>query len=93
MTALEEKKLDSTQPIYVWVSEHQKAFDVLKVALTIAPVLGYPNFNREFILKTDASLRGLGAVLSHVDETGKVCVIAYASQTLRPSEKSMCNYT
>ena len=65
----------------------------MKVALTTAPVLGYANFNRVFILETDASLRGLGAVLSQIDETSKVHVIAYASQTLRPSEKSMCNYS
>ena len=30
-------------------------------------MLGYPNFNREVILETDASLKGLGAVLSQVD--------------------------
>ena len=59
----------------------------------MAPLLGYPNFDREFILETDASLRGLGAVLSQVDEEGKVHVIAYMSWTLRPSEKSMHNYS
>ena len=42
-----------TQATFVWASEHQKAFNTLKVALTTAPVLGYPNFNREFILETD----------------------------------------
>ena len=90
---LDEKKSDLTQPKSVWASEHQKAFDALNVALTTAPVLGYPNFNRKFILETNASLRGLGAVLSTIDENGKVYVIAYASWTLRPSEKSMCNYS
>ena len=63
----------------------------MKIALTTAPVLGYPVFTNEFMLESDASLRGLGAVLSQVDDTGKVCVIAYASQTLRPSEQSMHN--
>ena len=82
-----------TIPKFVWVSEHQKAFDTLKLALTTAPVLEYPNFEREFILETDASLRGLGAVLSQVDEQGKTNIIAYTSQALRPSEKSMCNYS
>ena len=94
VTALEEqKKLELTIPKFVWASEHQKAFDALKLALTTAPVLGYPNFEREFILETDASLRGLGAVLSQVDDLGKTHVIAYASRTLRPSERSMCNYS
>ena len=83
VTLLDDKKLDFTLTTFVWVSEHQKAADTLKLALTTAPVLGYPNFNREFILETDASLRGLGAALSKVDENGKVHVIAYASWTLR----------
>ena len=93
--SLEElkNKPDVTLPKFVWASEHQKAFDALKLALTTAPVLGYPDFEREFILKTDASLRGLGAVLSQVDDQGKTHVIAYASRTLRPSERSMCNYS
>ena len=89
----ESNKLEVTIPKFVWTSEHQKAFDALKLALTTAPVLGYPNFEREFILETDASLRGLGAVLSQVDDQGKTHIIAYASWTLRPSEKSMHNYS
>ena len=58
-----------------------------------APVLGYPDFNRELVPETNASLQGLGAVLSLQDETGKLYVIAYASQSLHPSERSMCNYS
>ena len=59
-TSLEDlKKPDLTLPKFVWAFQHQKASDTLKLALTTAPVLGYPDFEREFILKTDASLRGL----------------------------------
>ena len=78
---------------FKWMPEHQQVFDALKEALVTAPVLGYPDFNREFVLETNASLQGLGAVLSQQDETGKLCVIAYASRSLCPSERSMLNYS
>ena len=50
--------------ILKWTMKHQNAFDALKEALSTAPVLGYPDFSREFILETDASLNGLGTILS-----------------------------
>ena len=76
-----------------WMPEHQQAFYALKEALVTAPVVCYPDFNGEFMLETNASLQGLAAVLSHQDETRKFCVIAYASQSLHPSERSMHNYS
>ena len=42
----------------------QEELDALKEALSTAPVLGYPDFSRKFILEIDASLNGLGTVLS-----------------------------
>ena len=40
--------------IFEWTIEHQEAFDALKEALCTAPVQGYPDFTREFILQTNA---------------------------------------
>ena len=59
--------------------EHQEAFDALQEALNTAPVLGYPDFTREFILERDTSLNGLGSILSQQDKDGNIHVIAYAS--------------
>ena len=64
-----------------------------KHALTTAPVLAYPDYTQPFILETDASLKGLGAVLSQKGKDGEVRVIAYASRSLRPSERSMRDYS
>ena len=78
---------------FKWMPENQQAFDALREALVTAVVLGYPDFNREFMLATDASLYGLGAVLSQQDETGKLHILGYASRSLHPSERSMHNYS
>ena len=68
-------------------------FDNLKRALTSAPILAYPDYSKPFILETDASLKGLGAVLSQRSDDNTVRVIAYASRSLRPGEKSMKDYS
>ena len=77
--------------IFKWMTKYQDAFDALKEAFSTAPVLGYPDFFWEFILKTDASLNGLGVVLSQQGKDGEIHVKAYTSHSLHPSEKSMHN--
>lgn len=52
------------------------------------PVLAYPRFGEEFTLETDASIMGLGAVLSQKQEYGKRHPVAYASRALNPAEKN-----
>ena len=51
---------------FCWNEKHQKAFEQLKAALTTIPVLKFPVADVPYILNTDASLTGLGAVLSLV---------------------------
>ena len=46
-----------------WGPEQQMAFDELKEACCVAPVLAYADHTQPFILHTDSSLDGLGAVL------------------------------
>ena len=57
-------------PPFEWDSEHQESFDRLKEALISSLILAYPDYNKPFILETDASLKGLGAVLSQEDDDG-----------------------
>ena len=83
-----------TEPrIFEWTTKHQEVFGALKEALSTVPGLGYPDFYREFILEIDASLNGLGTILSQQGKDGQIHVIAYASCSLCPSDRSMCNYS
>ena len=70
-----------------WDDKCQKAFETLKQACCQAPILGYADFNKPFILHTDASGDGLGAVL-YQEQDGKERVIAYASRSLSKSERN-----
>ena len=73
---------------FVWSPACQEAFDALKRILTEAPVLAFPDFSKEFLLETDASGAGLGAVLAQKQNDGGVRPIAFASRTLQPPERN-----
>lgn len=63
--------------------EYIDSFDKLKTLLTTYPVLAYPEFDKEFVLTTDASDIAIGAVLSQ-----KGRPISYASRTLNSAERN-----
>ncbi|GFU67230.1 retrovirus-related Pol polyprotein from transposon 297 [Trichonephila clavipes] len=54
-----------------WTTECENAFRELKGKLIDKPVLYAPNFEREFIVQTDASNAGMGAVLTQLNEQGE----------------------
>lgn len=76
----------------LWDSDCQKAFDMLKEKLITAPVLGFADFTCPFILETDASGQGLGAIL-YQQQGDRKRVIAYASRRLRNAERNDKNYS
>ena len=67
--------------------EAHEAFDHLKAACLQASILAFPDFNKPFLLETDASGRGLGAVLSQEQADGRYHPIAYASHVMNETEQ------
>ena len=72
-------------PPFVWTDECEVAFRTLISKLTSAPILAYADYELPFLVQTDASIQGLGAVLIQQQE-GQERVVAYASRSLSPSE-------
>ena len=67
--------------------EALEAFDCLKAACLQAPILAFPDFDKPFLLETDASGKGLGAVLSQKQADGRYHPIAYASRVMNETEQ------
>lgn len=72
---------------FVWIKDTQTAFDVLKTAVTSAPVLALPNFKLPFTVETDASDTGVGAVLLQQGHP-----LAFVSKGLGPRTRGLSTY-
>ncbi|XP_078246340.1 uncharacterized protein LOC144588102 [Pogona vitticeps] len=86
LTDLTKKKADDRIP---WTSDCEAAFQRLKEALIHYPVLRAPDFDREFIIYTDASNSGVGAVLCQEDENGDQHPVSYLSRKLQKGERHL----
>ena len=71
-----------------WTKECQLAFDQLKAALTSPPILMFPDFDKQFILSTDASEEAIGYILSQKGSDNRERVVAYGGRALRNAEKN-----
>ncbi|KAL2079452.1 hypothetical protein ACEWY4_025196 [Coilia grayii] len=74
--------------MFHWSDRCQQAFDTLKGYLTSPPILGHPDPNYPFVVYTDASDVGLGAVLAQRKGFATEEVIAYASRSLNRAERN-----
>ena len=83
-------KLTEKTAKFEWSADCQAAFEEVRQRLVTAPILAFPDLSKPFILDTDASDTGTGAVLSQVDDEGRERVIAYASKVLSRAERRYC---
>ena len=71
-----QSKRTAKKTLIEWTEAANSAFETLKELCTSTPILAYPDYQLPFILCTDISSEGLGAVLCQEQE-GKLRVIAY----------------
>ncbi|GJU98651.1 reverse transcriptase [Tanacetum coccineum] len=72
---------------FAWSLEAQESFLTLKQAMIHTPVLALPDFQKTFVVETDASGIGIGAVLQQEGHP-----IAYLSKTLAPKHQALSTY-
>ena len=86
ITGLENQSKRTAKKTFIeWTDAVDTAFEHLKTLCVSTPILAYPDYQLHFILHTDSSSEGLGAVL-YQKQDGKLRVIAYASKSVRKAE-------
>ena len=82
-------KLTEKDRLFQWNEEQQKAFQDFMEMLIQGPILVHPKSQGDFVLDTDASNEGIGAVLSQVQDRQER-VVAYGSKMLTKTERNYC---
>ena len=82
----------STKEKFEWQEEQEKAWNSLKKAVTSDSLLAHPNFEKRFILTTDASNNHYGCVLSQMDEKNYDRPILFISKSFTPGERKLSTY-
>ena len=68
--------------------EVQEAMNILKRKVQSIPILVFPDFDKPFLLETDASKEGLGVMLSQKQSDGRYHPVTFGSHSLTSLEKS-----
>ena len=87
------RKLLKKQNEWIWTEEHTEAFNNLKKLINPLPCLAHYNSNKENILTTDASTKGLGATLWQKQKDGNLKPVGFASRFLSDNEKKYAIFT
>gem|GEM_PF-1416539 len=72
---------------FVWTKECQESFETIKTLLCSEPVLKIFDPDLPIAIYTDASIKGIGAVLKQEDENGNSKPVAYFSKKLSEAQK------
>ena len=84
---LTEATKKSRPKVIEWTTDCARAFEELKQAFCEAPICCLPDLEQRFVLRTDASGTGLGALLLQ-DQGQGLQPIACASKKLLPAERN-----
>ena len=74
-----------------WSTSQHQSFNRLKLALTIAPILRLPDFERQFVVTADTSDAAVGAILEQ-DFGNGLQPVAFASRKLNGAEMRYSAY-
>ena len=87
LTALTKK-----DTVFHWGSTEQAAVDKLKSSFSSGNILAHPDMSKPFVLETDASNVGVGAVLGQESADGMLQPVAFYSRKLNPAETNYSVY-
>jgi len=76
---------------FIWGKQQQDSFDNLKAILTSPPLLALPSFDQKYVVTTDASDLGIGAVLQ-IRKDNALLPVHFASRKLTPQEQRYSTY-
>src|SRR5690606_14613099 len=81
-------KLKSKNKKFEWNQKHDKILDKVKAMVKKLPVLMYPDINKPFVMETDASEYGMGAVLLQEDENGILKPVEFFSKLFTQHQRN-----